>query len=153
MLRPGTAAAMLGVTTHTLAQWADAGIIGVVLTPGAHRRYRAADVAQLSAQRHTSAPSTEAGPHTPARPGTAAPQHASPRRGRPLTTDEIAHLAATATIQKWAQLAASYQADGTSIRQIAAGAGIKAATVAARIRRWGAQHTAPPRGLVDEGES
>lgn len=57
------------------------------------------------------------------------------RRGRALTPAEVAKLADAPTIQAWAERAADYQANGSSIRQIAACSGTLPATVAARISR------------------
>jgi excisionase family DNA binding protein len=53
-LRPHEAAAVLGVTTQTLAEWADNGKIpaaDVDRTEGDHRRYRASRIRSLRAER------------------------------------------------------------------------------------------------------
>lgn len=51
MLRPGQAAAKLGVDVKTLHRWAKAGRVGYVqLAVGRHRRYRAADIRDLIAR-------------------------------------------------------------------------------------------------------
>lgn len=121
-LLPRAAAALLGVSTHTLADWADAGILRALVTPGGHRRYPAAEVRRMI------------------EPGSvvAGRNHgAAARRGRPLTESEVNRLANEPDLNLWAALAAGYQADGSSIRQIAAAAGMKPATVAARITRAG----------------
>jgi excisionase family DNA binding protein len=44
LLRPGEAATMFGIRVVTLARWAREGRLTVVLTPGAHRRYRRTDL-------------------------------------------------------------------------------------------------------------
>jgi len=50
------AAKQLGVHITTLRRWADHGEIPVLLTPGGHRRFAAADIAQFARQRrHTAA--------------------------------------------------------------------------------------------------
>lgn len=46
-LTPKQAAALLHVTTTTVARWADAGKIGSTTTLGGHRRYRRADIDTL----------------------------------------------------------------------------------------------------------
>ena len=48
-LSPAEAATALGVTVKTVARWADEGRIRSA-RPGAHRRYRVADVEALIAQ-------------------------------------------------------------------------------------------------------
>jgi excisionase family DNA binding protein len=50
LLRPQEAAQVLGVTAHTLAVWARAGVLASVRLPGGTRRYRSEDVAALLAQ-------------------------------------------------------------------------------------------------------
>lgn len=51
MLRPGEAAAQLGIDIKTLYRWAKAERIGCVqLGAGRHRRYRAADIRDLIAR-------------------------------------------------------------------------------------------------------
>ena len=47
LLAPGEAAKVIGIGSRTLAQWADAGRLSVVRTPGGHRRYKAAEVEAL----------------------------------------------------------------------------------------------------------
>jgi predicted site-specific integrase-resolvase len=49
-LLPGEAARILGVTTTTLATWADAGRVEFIRLPSGHRRYFADSVARLAAQ-------------------------------------------------------------------------------------------------------
>jgi excisionase family DNA binding protein len=44
LLRPGEVGRMLGVSAKTVDRWADAGMIGHVVTLGGHRRFRAEDV-------------------------------------------------------------------------------------------------------------
>ena len=46
------AAKELGVHTTTLRRWADNGDIPVMLTPGGHRRFATADIAQFAQSRH-----------------------------------------------------------------------------------------------------
>lgn len=48
LLKPGDAAAILGVTTRALANWADAGRLDAIKLPGGSRRYRRADVEALA---------------------------------------------------------------------------------------------------------
>lgn len=45
------AANKLGVHPGTLRRWADAGQISILLTPGGHRRFAAADVERFSEER------------------------------------------------------------------------------------------------------
>lgn len=47
LLRPGEAAALMGITTKTLASIADAGHLTVVTLPSGHRRYWASEVRAL----------------------------------------------------------------------------------------------------------
>jgi excisionase family DNA binding protein len=49
LIRPGAAAQIAGVTTRTLARWADEGRLPVVRLPGGDRRYRRADVEAMMA--------------------------------------------------------------------------------------------------------
>ena len=49
-LLPGEAAALLGVSTTTLAAWADAGRIDCLRLPSGHRRYLAESVHALAAK-------------------------------------------------------------------------------------------------------
>jgi len=79
-MRPGPAAKLLGITTRTLADWSDAGIISAIVTPGGHRRYREADIEELL---HPSAT-----PKPPTRAQAAGNHGATARRGRPLTDAE-----------------------------------------------------------------
>lgn len=48
-ISPGEAAGILGVTTKTVARFADDGRIRFI-RPGAHRRYAVADIAAIVAQ-------------------------------------------------------------------------------------------------------
>jgi predicted site-specific integrase-resolvase len=48
LMMPGHAAKEAGVTTHTLANWADAGRIRCIRTAGGQRRYVALDIAALA---------------------------------------------------------------------------------------------------------
>lgn len=135
LLRPGAAAKLLGIKTRTLANWSDAGIVSPIVTVGGHRRYREVDIEKLRAADDTTASST--GP-TPPKTARSVPRRNAgsfARRGRPLTQAEVQLLVAAETARGWAELAAGYQADGSSIRQIAAATGTLPATVAARIAR------------------
>jgi DNA-binding transcriptional MerR regulator len=49
LVAPRVAAARVGVTTRTLALWADAGLLQCVRTAGGQRRYLAASVERLLA--------------------------------------------------------------------------------------------------------
>jgi excisionase family DNA binding protein len=49
LLYPEEAARMLGVHHKTLARWAAAGRLRVIVTPGGHRRYLRADVERILA--------------------------------------------------------------------------------------------------------
>jgi len=49
MLSPGLAAVLLRVDPRTLAKWADAGKIGVIRTPGGHRRYPVREIERITA--------------------------------------------------------------------------------------------------------
>lgn len=49
-LRPGQAAAMLGVHMQTLIRWSEAGTLGVMILPSGHRRYLRADVERIAAE-------------------------------------------------------------------------------------------------------
>jgi predicted site-specific integrase-resolvase len=51
LMRPGLAANELGVTTQTLANWADSGQLGCVRTAGGQRRYLATEIAAAAASR------------------------------------------------------------------------------------------------------
>lgn len=51
LMRPQHAAREAGVTTHTLANWADQGRLSVVRTVGGQRRYLAGEIAHLAHQR------------------------------------------------------------------------------------------------------
>ena len=50
LMRPAHAAKEAGVTTHTLANYADAGNLTVRRTAGGHRRYLAREIAALAHQ-------------------------------------------------------------------------------------------------------
>ncbi|MGH2830725.1 MAG: helix-turn-helix domain-containing protein [Actinomycetota bacterium] len=47
LLRPAQVAALLQVSRRTVAQWARAGKLSWISTPGGHRRFRADDVVAL----------------------------------------------------------------------------------------------------------
>jgi excisionase family DNA binding protein len=47
MMRPGEVALVLQVSRRTVSDWARAGRIPFILTPGGHRRFRARDVRRL----------------------------------------------------------------------------------------------------------
>ncbi len=47
MLSPGQAARVLGVTTQTLATFADRGVIQAVRLPSGHRRYLKSEIDAL----------------------------------------------------------------------------------------------------------
>lgn len=47
LLFPGEVAAILRVTSKTVAKWAAAGKLKSIRTPGGTRRYLAADIAQI----------------------------------------------------------------------------------------------------------
>ncbi|MHB8513402.1 MAG: helix-turn-helix domain-containing protein [Actinomycetota bacterium] len=47
LLRPGQVAAMFQVSRRAVAEWARAGLIPWISTPGGHRRFRAGDVRKL----------------------------------------------------------------------------------------------------------
>jgi DNA-binding transcriptional MerR regulator len=51
LLTPGKAAAILGVTTTTLAAWAEAGIVESIRLPLGHRRYDRESIEALAARR------------------------------------------------------------------------------------------------------
>lgn len=52
LLRPGQVAALFQVSRRTVADWARAGKLDAIITPGGHRRFRPAQVrALLEAQR------------------------------------------------------------------------------------------------------
>jgi excisionase family DNA binding protein len=53
LLRPETAAALLGVTPRTLAAWEADGLIHAERTAGGHRRYRCSVVLALQAKQAT----------------------------------------------------------------------------------------------------
>jgi len=127
----------LGVEPRTLANWADAGILAAITTVGGHRRYRAADVtAMIDRARHQREAHSERRGNKPVESEPIGHSRGSfARRGRALTEAEVAKLAAAPSVHKWAELAASFQANGSSIRQIAAATGTLPATVAARISR------------------
>ena len=47
LLRPGQVAALLQVSRRSVAEWARAGMLPWIETPGGHRRFRADDVRAL----------------------------------------------------------------------------------------------------------
>jgi len=47
LLRPGEVALLLRVSRRTISDWARAGRLAFILTPGGHRRFRARDVRRL----------------------------------------------------------------------------------------------------------
>ena len=49
LLRPGQVAALFQVSRRTVADWARAGTIDAIITPGGHRRFRATQVRALLA--------------------------------------------------------------------------------------------------------
>jgi len=52
LLRPGQVAALFQVSRRTISDWARAGKLDALITPGGHRRFRARQVrALLEAQR------------------------------------------------------------------------------------------------------
>lgn len=48
LLRPGDAARLIGVSTHTLANWSDNGKLRAIRLLGRDRRYRRADIIALA---------------------------------------------------------------------------------------------------------
>lgn len=50
-LRPGQVAAMFGVKRQTVNEWAKAGRLTVIRTPGGHHRYRESEVLALFGER------------------------------------------------------------------------------------------------------
>ncbi len=44
LIRPGEAAKMLGVTTQTLKNMEDRGILTTIRLPGGHRRYKISEI-------------------------------------------------------------------------------------------------------------
>lgn len=50
ILLPHEAAAVLGVTSKTLARWAAAGKVPCITTLGGHRRFRVADIEVVRAK-------------------------------------------------------------------------------------------------------
>jgi DNA-binding transcriptional MerR regulator len=46
-VRPGEVAKVFGVTTETVAGWADRGLVPFTLTEGGQRRYRSCDITRL----------------------------------------------------------------------------------------------------------
>jgi len=59
MLRPGEVAMLLQVSRRTVCDWALAGRIPFILTPGGHRRFRAMDVRKLISELTISAVRSE----------------------------------------------------------------------------------------------
>jgi DNA-binding transcriptional MerR regulator len=53
LLKPKEAADIFGVTAKTLANWANAGTLPCIVTPGGERRYRRADVWVLFRKKNT----------------------------------------------------------------------------------------------------
>jgi excisionase family DNA binding protein len=51
LLKPAEAAAAFGVIVRTVGRWNQEGRLPCIRLPGGHRRYRAADVRQLLAER------------------------------------------------------------------------------------------------------
>jgi excisionase family DNA binding protein len=47
LLRPGEVALLLQVSRRTVSDWARAGRLAFIVTPGGHRRFRARDVRRL----------------------------------------------------------------------------------------------------------
>jgi len=47
LLRPGQVAALFQVSRRTISDWARAGKLDAILTPGGHRRFRATQVRAL----------------------------------------------------------------------------------------------------------
>lgn len=47
LLRPGQVALLFQVSRRTVSDWARAGLLPWILTPGGHRRFRARDVRAL----------------------------------------------------------------------------------------------------------
>jgi excisionase family DNA binding protein len=54
-LRPGQAAALLGVAQSTVRAWTEQGRLPVFYTDGGHRRYRRRDVERVRDERQTPA--------------------------------------------------------------------------------------------------
>lgn len=53
LLRPGQVAALFQVSRRTVGDWARAGKLEAILTPGGHRRFRAGEVRALLATLRT----------------------------------------------------------------------------------------------------
>ena len=49
LLTPGEVAQLFGVNRQTVSRWAIRGFLGVIVTPGGHRRYRESEVNALLA--------------------------------------------------------------------------------------------------------
>ena len=49
LLTPGEVAQLFGVNRQTVSRWATRGFLGVIVTPGGHRRYRESEVNALLA--------------------------------------------------------------------------------------------------------
>jgi excisionase family DNA binding protein len=47
LLRPGQVAALFQVSRRTIGDWARAGKLDAIITPGGHRRFRARQVREL----------------------------------------------------------------------------------------------------------
>lgn len=50
MMRPGEVALLLQVSRRTISDWARAGRIPFILTPGGHRRFKARDIRRLASE-------------------------------------------------------------------------------------------------------
>jgi len=56
LLRPGQVAALFQVSRRTIGDWARAGMLDAIITPGGHRRFRARHVRALLASLHHEVP-------------------------------------------------------------------------------------------------
>jgi len=54
LLRPGQVAALFQVSRRTICDWARAGLLDAIITPGGHRRFRARQVRALLESRKVS---------------------------------------------------------------------------------------------------
>ena len=52
LLRPGQVAALFQVSRRTISDWARAGKIDAIITPGGHRRFRSSEVRALLESQH-----------------------------------------------------------------------------------------------------
>ncbi|HEX9775814.1 MAG TPA: helix-turn-helix domain-containing protein [Actinomycetota bacterium] len=57
LLRTGQVAALFQVSRRTVSEWARAGKLESIVTPGGHRRYPASHVRALLESQHTDVPS------------------------------------------------------------------------------------------------